>query len=181
MKARFTTVLIVAIYALLNANAFSIELGKSYWVGTPVILCQAPDRSGSQCEFIDTHPHFTITGAERGAKALPYAKIVFDNGHGGYVLASELADSALDYDPIAKEARDSEQQAARLREYKKHGQPRIGMTAKELTLTCWGKPDHVNRTQTAGAVIDQYVYEDDKYVYLRNGIVTAIQVTGTVK
>jgi hypothetical protein len=30
------------------------------------------------------------------------------------------------------------------------------------------------RSETAGAIFDQYVYGDDRYVYLRNGVVTSI-------
>jgi hypothetical protein len=58
---------------------------------------------------------------------------------------------------------------------------RIGMTAKQVEATCWGKPEHVNRTQTAGVISDQYVYSNGRYVYLHNGIVTSIQATGTLR
>jgi hypothetical protein len=64
---------------------------------------------------------------------------------------------------------------------KRHGDPHIGMTAKQVEATCWGKPDRVNRTQTAGVISDQYVYDNGRYVYLRNGIVTSIQATDTLR
>jgi hypothetical protein len=56
-----------------------------------------------------------------------------------------------------------------------------GMTAKQVEATCWGKPNHVNRTETAGVIFDQYVYSDSRYVYLQNGVVTSIQATGTLR
>jgi hypothetical protein len=60
-------------------------------------------------------------------------------------------------------------------ECKRRGEPRIGMTYKQVEETCWGKPKDVNRTQTASGTSDQLVYSDGHYVYLRNGIVTGIQ------
>ena len=52
---------------------------------------------------------------------------------------------------------------------------RIGMTAAEVLETSWGKPQSVNRTTTASGVSEQWVYSSGKYVYIDNGIVTAIQ------
>jgi len=54
-------------------------------------------------------------------------------------------------------------------------QPRIGMTANEVSNSQWGKPTKVNKTTTAYGVTEQWVYSSGKYVYLDNGIVTAIQ------
>lgn len=52
--------------------------------------------------------------------------------------------------------------------------PQIGMTADQLLASSWGKPDSVNRTTTAYSVSEQWVYMFG-YVYVENGIVTAIQ------
>lgn len=53
--------------------------------------------------------------------------------------------------------------------------PKIGMTAEEVLQSSWGKPDEVNRTVTATVTHEQWVYSDNKYIYLDNGVVTAIQ------
>jgi len=53
--------------------------------------------------------------------------------------------------------------------------PQIGMSADEVITTPWGKPKNVNRTTTAYGVNEQWVYSSGRYVYLDNGIVTAIQ------
>lgn len=53
--------------------------------------------------------------------------------------------------------------------------PEIGMTAEEVENSSWGKPNHVNRTTTANNVSEQWVYGSGRYVYLDNGVVTAIQ------
>jgi hypothetical protein len=66
-------------------------------------------------------------------------------------------------------------------ECKRRGEPRLGMNAKQLEATCWGKPDHINRRQTAKGIRDQYVYLSGRYVDLHNGIVTSIDQGGMRK
>jgi hypothetical protein len=58
-------------------------------------------------------------------------------------------------------------------ECKQHGIPKIGMTTEQASKTCW-KLRRVNRTEMPGSVDDQYVYAEG-YVYLHNGIVTAVK------
>jgi hypothetical protein len=53
--------------------------------------------------------------------------------------------------------------------------PQIGMTADQVLETIWGKPKDINKTTTANGVNEQWVYGNGKYVYLEDGIVTAIQ------
>jgi len=53
--------------------------------------------------------------------------------------------------------------------------PRIGMSAEEVKKSKWGEPQRVNTTITAYGVREQWVYSGYKYIYLDNGIVTAIQ------
>ena len=54
-------------------------------------------------------------------------------------------------------------------------QPKIGMTADEVSNSQWGKPTKVNKTTTTYGVSEQWVYSSGKYIYLEGGIVTAIQ------
>ncbi|GLX81857.1 hypothetical protein [Thalassotalea eurytherma] len=56
----------------------------------------------------------------------------------------------------------------------KEGKIWIGAKAMHLSLS-WGTPDDVNSTITAHARKEQWVYSGGNYVYLTNGIVTAIQ------
>lgn len=53
--------------------------------------------------------------------------------------------------------------------------PLIGMTADEVLASTWGEPEKINRTTTVYGVSEQWVYSGNRYVYLDNGIVTAIQ------
>lgn len=59
--------------------------------------------------------------------------------------------------------------------------PSIGMTAAQVRALPrpWGEPEDVNTTTTARGTREQWVYSAGKYehayLYLENGIVTAIQ------
>lgn len=54
-------------------------------------------------------------------------------------------------------------------------EPSIGMTADEVRESTWGEPIKINKTTTEYGVDEQWVYDDYKYIYLEDGIVTAIQ------
>ena len=53
--------------------------------------------------------------------------------------------------------------------------PQIGMTETEVLSSLWGKPEDINKTTTAYGVSEQWVYDNNRYVYLDDGIVTSIQ------
>ncbi|MNW56828.1 hypothetical protein D3C74_345730 [compost metagenome] len=53
--------------------------------------------------------------------------------------------------------------------------PQIGMTEQEVIYSKWGMPKHVNKTTTAYGISEQWVYDNYKYIYFENGIVTTIQ------
>lgn len=57
-------------------------------------------------------------------------------------------------------------------------EPKIGMGASAVENSMWGKPTKINTTVTAGGELEQWVYSLERYVYLKNGVVTSIQ-TGT--
>lgn len=57
------------------------------------------------------------------------------------------------------------------------GQLSVGVSAAAC-IALWGAPQEINRTTTAGHVNEQWVYVRG-YLYLDNGILTAIQDTPT--
>lgn len=59
--------------------------------------------------------------------------------------------------------------------YIKKSDPEIGMSASEVKNSTWGNPDDINRTTTAFGVHEQWVYDYRGYIYLDDGVVTAIQ------
>ena len=51
---------------------------------------------------------------------------------------------------------------------------KIGMT-KEMCSESWGTPSDINTTTLNGQTSEQWVYENDSYLYFDNGILTAVQ------
>jgi hypothetical protein len=41
----------------------------------------------------------------------------------------------------------------------------------------WGRPRRVNQTMTAAGTREQWLYGDGQYVYIENGIITAVQTS----
>lgn len=62
---------------------------------------------------------------------------------------------------------------AELADRKKKGVS-LGMNELEVQQSSWGKPQHINRTTTAGGQREQWVYGRN-YLYFVNGVLTAIQ------
>lgn len=52
--------------------------------------------------------------------------------------------------------------------------PQIGMCAEEVEKTSWGKPNTINKSVYEWGTTEQWVYSDNRYVYLKNGIVTSV-------
>ena len=50
----------------------------------------------------------------------------------------------------------------------------IGMSTGQVLASKWGKPNEINRTQTADSVAEQWVYGGRSYLYFRNGVLEAI-------
>lgn len=53
---------------------------------------------------------------------------------------------------------------------------RLGATAKWVReSSSWGEPDHINTTITPRGRFEQWVYDDNQYLYFTNGRLTGIQ------
>lgn len=53
--------------------------------------------------------------------------------------------------------------------------PYIGMSEHEIESSTWGLPMYKNKTTTATSHREQWVYYGHKYIYVQDGVVTAIQ------
>ena len=53
--------------------------------------------------------------------------------------------------------------------------PSIGMSAAEIEISSWGKPEDINTTTTINGTTEQWVYSEYRYLYFDNGVLTAIQ------
>lgn len=153
------------------------NVGKQYWVsGLMVSFCKEPFTSAYNCTWLPAKTHLKVddvvegyvkTGAIVYYENDAYYRLVLDDGTVGYSNAVVFGSNVTDLDPAIAAA-----------ECKRRGEPRIGMNVKQVKATCWGKPDHVNRRQTAKGVREQFVYGDHRYVDLHNGIVTSIDTGG---
>lgn len=54
-------------------------------------------------------------------------------------------------------------------------EPRIGMTSEEVKKSTWGEPKKINKTTHSWGTNEQWCYDNYKYIYFDNGVVTAIQ------
>lgn len=70
----------------------------------------------------------------------------------------------------------AEQQAAKIAYAISHGEVIVGMTAKECTKS-WGEPVSINETIAGSTVHQQWCYKNGYYLYVENGILTAIQTS----
>jgi hypothetical protein len=154
------------------------NVGKVYWVAGSLRFCPVPNLINTKCQILG-EGLVKIDGVEQGITETPagnlqarerYYHVTLHDGRTGYILTADLTARGAEIDP--------EMAAA---ECKRRGDPRVGMTAEQVEASCWGKPGHVNRTHTAGGISDQYVYGDGRYVDLRDGIVTSIQGTSTLR
>lgn len=95
---------------------------------------------------------------------------IFADGRTGFIDEIEFKYETTTRDPALVAA-----------DCKRRGDPKIGMTTKEVTATCWGKPQQVNRTETSNVILDQFIYGNGRYVYLENGVVRSVQITGALR
>ncbi len=151
---------------------YDSSVGKNFWVQLPVRVCPKPEPLSFDCTTINSPMRLTVDRIDEDAIAggTAYCHVTLDDGRVGYADCYLLMAQTTETDPAVAAA-----------ECRRRGDPRIGMTAKQVEATCWGKPGHVDRRQTAGAITDRYVYGDGRYVYLRNGVVTSIQASGTLR
>ena len=145
------------------------NIGKNYWLLGDRFLCPTPVTNVLHCTSIPAGSKLQLDGIERGVTSDAYYHVTLEDGRTGYIAALDLVRFATNVDPAQAAA-----------ECKRRGEPRVGMTAKQVRATCWGEPDHVDRRETAQGVAERYVYDNGR-VILRNGIVTSVQTTGTLR
>jgi hypothetical protein len=109
-------------------------------------------------------PHARLAALDQLRELSPEAASAFNKLGVELKAAAEAADRKM--------AAQAERQ--RLAKARKEG-VRVGMTAKQVLESSWGKPESVNRTTTASSVNEQWVYGGGSYLYFDNGVLTAIQ------
>jgi hypothetical protein len=146
------------------------NIGKDYWLLGSTFLCPTPATNVIDCTSIDAGSKLQLDGIERGVTSDAFYHVKLEDGRTGYISALNLVRFGTDVDPTQAAA-----------ECKRRGDPRIGMTAKQVRATCWGEPDRVDRRETARGVSERYVYGKSRFVLLHNGIVTSVQISGRLR
>jgi hypothetical protein len=151
--------------------AYESNIGKDYWVNLVVLLCPTPTVGNrSTCATLVKPIKLHLDGIEKGEFGRPYFHATLTDGRSGYFPASDLQ--------LTLTGVDLEKAAA---ECKRRGNPRVGMSAKQVVATCWGKPDHVDHRETPRGVSERYVYDGGRHVLFHNGIVTSVQTSGELR
>jgi hypothetical protein len=145
-------------------------IGKSFWLVGSRSLCPTATTSINDCRSIPPGTKLQLDGIERGINSNAYYYVTLEDGRTGYIFAFDLVGFVTDVDPARAAA-----------ECKRRGNPRVGMTRNQVEATCWGKPDRVDRRETARGVTERYVYGKSRFVLLHNGIVTSVQISGTLR
>jgi hypothetical protein len=146
------------------------NLGKTYWLTSDRFLCPKATSNVIDCKSIPSGTKLQPDGIERGITSDAYYHVKLEDGRTGYIDVLVLVGFATDVDPVQAAA-----------ECKRRGNPRVGMSAKQVIATCWGKPDHVDHRETARGVSERYVYDGGRHVLFHNGIVTSVQMRGTLR
>jgi hypothetical protein len=146
------------------------NIGKTYWLLGSRFLCPRPTTNVIDCTSIPPTSKLEVDGIERGITSDAHYHVKLEDGRTGYIEAFGLIRFATDVDPMQAAA-----------ECIRRGKPRVGMSAKQVVATCWGKPDHVDRRETARGISERYVYGKGEYVILHNGIVTAVDTHGRLR
>ncbi len=114
------------------------------------------------------------------ARGLAFCSMLALAGCGTYRVADDPAINASEMarqNALAEKAdRELRAEAAAAKAAcDRKGGVRVGMTRDQVYASCWGKPQRINSTIVAGSKHDQLVYGLSSYVYLDDGVVTAIQ------
>lgn len=132
-------------------------------------ICQSPDTLSQ----LDCMPWVPVGAAIKVVGATTSRGLtVFEVDHNG--RRGFMGATVVGLDTISEEEKG--QKVAAKKECDRRGGVSVGMTAAQVTASCWGKPNKVNSTITGGGRREQWVY-GSQYVYVENGVVTAIQTS----
>lgn len=145
---------------------------------------------------------FKVVGFEQGQYTTNYVQVEFPDGKRAYLKEGHMFDydykktslfadvasrgkKCYDFQEcvlaespeqlLAAENKSRAKSAAAAKAWKARGGVAIGMTASQVRASNWGKPQTINRSSGSYGTHEQWVYGDNNYVYLQNGVVTSIQ------
>jgi hypothetical protein len=151
-----------------QASAMNADIGKSFSISNPqgkgLELCPSTSERFAECRRI-SNITFTVKSVALGKSPLVFYGVELVGGRKGFIYGA--------HNWAFLEPDLSGERRTQIVRCESQG-PSIGMLTKDV-LACWGPPDRTNSTTTAAGSTQQLVYEFRGNVYLRSGIVTAIQ------
>ena len=146
-------------------------IGKEFALPNDGIESICPAPSHDNCKTFGPGGRFRADAVETNDDGI-FVHVLRGGGEPGYLdyKPGRLAS----YEAAERDALNLDQRLAAIDKRCKTP-TRIGMRAAEVVRSCWGNPEHVNRTETAGHVREQWVYPGLGYLYLQDGIVVARQ------
>jgi hypothetical protein len=151
------------------------DVGKTFWINKPfnqgLELCPSPTGRFKECKRV-FNILLSIKSVFLGQKTagmypMKFYQVQLSDGRAGYI-GSAFRDRFLNSESTASE-----------REWisacEQNG-PSIGMTESQVFI-CFGRPSKTNTTVTGNGKREQLVYGYRGYVYLDNGIVSAVQMS----
>jgi hypothetical protein len=148
-------------------------VGKEYAVprGAIEAICSEPRPNRGKCDIYSTGERFRVDAVATNDDGI-FLRVLPRRGNPGYVDYKPGRLSS--YQGAEADALDLDRRYAEIHERCKRP-TRIGMRAVQVVNSCWGSPDHINRTETLGHVREQWVYPALGYLYLDDGVVVAMQ------
>jgi len=145
-------------------------VGKRLWVVIPannpnVVEVTFVRGDWSNTLKLKSGASFVVKGLQSNSSGSPDYVVELDDGRRGWIGSSQ--NFLIDHDPVAMAKRAVE-------ECKRRGQPKIGMTAVELTESCGGRPRRVIKRTTAAGSEELYIYGIGYRVTLTDGKVSEI-------
>jgi hypothetical protein len=147
-------------------------VGKRLWVAIPPgnpnvveVTFTQHDWTTERTLKLKSGASFVVKNVTKGSVGSDDYFVLLDDGRRGWTDTS--TPFLIDYDPVARSKQAAEECARR-------GLPKIGMTAAELTETCWRKPLRVVKKTTAAGVEQNFVYGIGHVVKLVDGKVAEI-------
>jgi hypothetical protein len=147
-------------------------IGKRLWVSIPSGNPNVVEVTFTQHDWTTQRTLKLKSGASFIVKDLTKASVgadeyyvLLDDGRYGWV--DSASPFLIDFDAAYLERRAREECARR-------GQPKIGMTATELTASCWGNPRRTIKKTTAAGIEEDYVYSIGHIVKIIDGKVSEI-------
>jgi hypothetical protein len=150
--------------------AHAQDVGETRWIKRgSVIACPQPRAAdvGLVGCFSVNHGGMTVEGTAPNRVGITSLLVRFDDGRRGYIDSGAFI--------VAETRGERASAAAASKACERRGGVGVGMTRDQLYASCWGRPARINVTITAEGRREQLVYRGRNYVYLTDGVVTAIQ------